>query len=950
MLNRRICKLFSLLLVFVILLTIFPMYMVSVNNVDETSYILDATDNWVSEMIMPINFNPHDVFDVHRIFGAYYRGYSFMLLQNAKFDYTLHEGISAIFAERHVYLATSIDAIRNAVAPELIVYIEPNYLMPPEHFFDIFGDFYDSEAFFVRPAPHAFTSVSDPMFYDQWNLEITRGPAAWSAEISAEGAVIAVVDTGLNPHADIDDAFILVGWNYVHNNYDTRDESSVSGHGTPAVSIIAASTDNEIGIASLGYRASIVPLRIWAGENDQYHSFAYAQVVYDAVRTHGVDVLFMNLAVEEHIYFMATFRNAITYAIEAGVLVVAAAGSWGGTTIHYPAGFSAVIGVGGFDRDGEHVASPINKTIFISAPGRGIPAATRTGGFTTNFGGSSAAAPYIASLAALAKAQDRGITQSEFADLLRGSARPRSNDERPTNNYHSYSVADTDQLFRTRIEPRTPSRNNYFGYGVIDVGLFIYNLRSRDDTNEERDFFRFDDYLGWARDYVLESVRYGIMHGRYFTTYTRRGDAANLCHGYNSHRNFSPFEPMWRLEFPMALARLNELNGNGLPWVDAGFTDVDHSSRFPFNYSRHVAWAAHADRGIVRGVTEELFYPGRNVMRAEAAAMFQRYAAYLALSCNTAERLNAEIAERIAAAGGSLAFLNAQGFPDTHPEVLHEWAIDYIAWVVGAGIMGGRAYLGEVVLAAGGNINRAEGVAMLARFRRIFLRGTFILEQGENQGGGGQGVNAFNQASFSFGGTASHPTVPAAIEAESVAVGANVLNLLRRIHDGALANGPVRAGYVFRGWYLDSAFTVPVTSETTVTEAPLTLHARWGTEQASRQLSFYLAGSNSFMMPFLITPAFPPIFVPFPVPLEPINIPVGTRIFEHLAQYHPDWWFISNPHSDEYAFAGWYISDPSEEIWIINHVFPGEPVTIDTVMPDEDISITPHWVYTWLMR
>jgi len=191
----------------------------------------------------------------------------------------------------------------------------------------------------------------------------------------------------------------------------------------------------------------------------------------------------------------------------------------------------------------------------------------------------------------------------------------------------------------------------------------------------------------------------------------------------------------------MALARLHELNGRGIPWLNAQFNDVNGTVPllFPFNYNRHVAWASHADREVVRGYTPTSFNPGGNVLRAEAAAMFYRYAVYLARNCATAERLNTEIKTYINNAGGNRAFLTAQGFVDTSLEHLPEWAEVYMAWVVRAGIIDGRNDL----LDARYNITRAEGAAMFARFRRIFLRGTFILDQSESE----------NQTSTVFSGT-----------------------------------------------------------------------------------------------------------------------------------------------------------------------------------------------------
>ena len=116
------------------------------------------------------------------------------------------------------------------------------------------------------------------------------------------------------------------------------------------------------------------------------------------------------------------------------------------------------------------------------------------------------------------------------------------------------------------------------------------------------------------------------MHGRQ-PWYAQGGNLG-------SHREFLPDAPMWRLEFPMALGRMHELNGGNIPWVTAPFYDADMEAFFPYNYTRYIAWAY--DSGIVRGhaVAEgpPPFRPGNSLTRQEAAAMFFRYARFLAQS------------------------------------------------------------------------------------------------------------------------------------------------------------------------------------------------------------------------------------------------------------------------------------------------------------------------------
>ena len=794
MINKQLRKTISFMLILLMMLSVMPTSI----GITMSHYIIESDSYDNVELLMPLNFNPNDVFDIYRIPGAYYRGYAFQLVEYAVFDYTLHNNISAIFAPKHVYLAASLEDISNAVDTALILFIEPNYMIPFDRLLDdsVYVD--DMGIITSKPQPRAFAPVNDPDLYRQWGLEVTRGHAAWTAGLSPEfpagssreRVVIAVVDTGLNSHEDINERFIRTGWNYVHNNTDTRDNSP-RGHGTSATSVIAATRDNGIFMASLAYRAYIVPLRIWAGADNEEHSFAYAQVVYDAVNVHGADVLFMNLACPNA--NTAIFANAIAYAMrEHNALVVAAAGSWDGTAIHYPAGFSNVIGVGAFNRDGVRVASPTNSSIFISAPA-GILAANNVGGYNPSFGGSSAATPYIASLAALAKGYNPDITQAEFADILRDSA------------------------IRRRIDGQL-GRNNQYGYGRIDVGLFVYNL-----TGE--DFFDFTDVeeTHWARGYVWANARYGIMHGRREAGYFPGSFDARAYHG--SHNDFWPGAPMWRLEFPMALGRLHELNGGNIHWMYSAFSDVCRYTLFPYNYNRFVHWASHPDRDIVRGIGDNLFNPGGEVTREQAAAMLYRFARFLARDCAIIEEQMNDILANIP--GDARTFLRAS-FPNDYQDV-SDWAVDYMAWAVSAELIRGRDFSGVIMLAPEGIIPRAEGAALLHRYRYRFLNDTFLTEI--DRGGvipgdgtpGGTTTNSWSTLNF-------NPGFPATIEPTHVPVGDNLTRLLSWFQGGALANGPAREGYQFLGWYMDAGFTAPLTEDFTMPSTPLTLYARWVSE------------------------------------------------------------------------------------------------------------------------
>lgn len=785
-----------------------------------------------------------NIFNIYYTQNAPYAGYIFRLVENAIVPFIENANIGIIHAASNLFVANTLEDIASFIDPVYILYIEPDYIIHLDPMPTTTDDF---PAF----SPFAFAPTNDPVYYRQWNIEKIRGAAAWSTSpaISTSGVVVAVIDSGIHRnHLDLNSANIRSGRNFIVTlcNYCGEDEcddctlnrtrpvtdtSDDCGHGTAVTGIIAAVRNNDEGIASMSCGVTILPLRVFVGTSQWGRGSAVASAIHYAI-DNGANIINLSLGSPS---ISTTMRDAIDRGRTGinpitgnpyNVWMIAAAGNDGAnadvtiaTRPFYPAAFDNVINVGAIARNGvRFYASQRYSNVFIMAPGDNNPTLSRAGGIV-NRSYTSLAAPHILSLAAVARAHSPDMTQTQFENLLRRSAVPRYT-QSVVNNTHSYGINNTQQLLRTIVTPRTPARNNYYGYGIIDVGLFMYNLMSETQSNN-RDFFNFTDVsaTNWARGYILENARYGIMHGRYIVDYAYavREHQGNL--GHNSQNRFSPGAYMWRLEFPMALGRLHELNGRNIMWHNAAFPDVRHSVLFPYNYSRYVNWAStttfapgqHIVRGIVNNDTEVTeFLPGGNVTRAEAAAMFYRYAHFLALTCETAERLNEEIQTNINAYASARAFLIAS-FPDADTSGIADWAVNYMAWAVGAGMIEGRSFAGEdrPRLAAGGSITRAEGAAMFARYRRIFLRGTFLLNQHDGGGspsGGNQVANAFSWAHFNLGAIAGDPTF--AITAE-IPVGENISRFLSWFMEGSLQNNSIIDNYKLMGWYFDASFTMP---------------------------------------------------------------------------------------------------------------------------------------------
>jgi len=479
---------------------------------------------------------PATIFNVRSVSGSEYDGYIFRLRDNIIVPFVDNDNIQPLYAPYNLFRANSIEDIIDFTGPGHILYIEPDYM--------IFLDPIEYEETPLTFAPFAFQSVSDPLYSEQWGLEFIRGAAAWStvpAPIapSPRGVVVAVIDSGIyRNHEDFESQNILPGRNFVglvgctDNEcsrlcdgidhvapLDILDTSDDCGHGTAVTSVITATRDNGIGIASMACGVTILPLRIFYGPalNRATRTSALASAIHYAVNT-GADIINMSLSNANR---NETVASAVERAAAANILMIATAGNNDEPDIRFPAGLPDVIGVGAVNKHGERWihengvnGSNYNASVFVTAPGDAIHV-LRPNNVIEPRSGTSYTAPKIAALAAIARGHNPNMTNREFRQLL----------------------------IRSSIN-NTPGRNDYLGHGIIDVGLFMYNLT-------RRDFFNFLDVDSnhWAHINILENARYGTMHGR-VATYTA---GANL----GSHRLYRPNDPMWRLEMTMAIGRLH---------------------------------------------------------------------------------------------------------------------------------------------------------------------------------------------------------------------------------------------------------------------------------------------------------------------------------------------------------------------------------------------------------
>jgi subtilisin family serine protease len=91
--------------------------------------------------------------------------------------------------------------------------------------------------------------ANDPYLNYQWNLARIEAASAWDTQIGSQSLVVAVVDTGIDyNHPDLASNYVTGGLDWFNNDTDPMDDQ---GHGTNLAGIIAAVTNNSIGVAGI---------------------------------------------------------------------------------------------------------------------------------------------------------------------------------------------------------------------------------------------------------------------------------------------------------------------------------------------------------------------------------------------------------------------------------------------------------------------------------------------------------------------------------------------------------------------------------------------------------------------------------------------------------------------------------------------------------------------------
>lgn len=277
----------------------------------------------------------------------------------------------------------------------------------------------------VAPAD-VFSGAPDDTYYAtyQWHFNNATGGAdvasAWPAADGA-GVTVAVLDTGITTHPDLDESLASAGYDFISDaevsgratddrvaggmdlgDWTTTGECSTgstaedsSWHGTHVSGTIAELTNNGTGMAGIAHDAKVLPVRVLG------HCGGYTSDIADAIEwasggsvagvpdnPNPAQVINMSLGGSGVCSADDVTGKAIADAVARGTVVVVAAGNNGADAASYsPASCPGVITVASNGITGKRAFySNYGSAVTLSAPGGGVYANDASSGQQVNNG------------------------------------------------------------------------------------------------------------------------------------------------------------------------------------------------------------------------------------------------------------------------------------------------------------------------------------------------------------------------------------------------------------------------------------------------------------------------------------------------------------------------------------------------------------------------------------
>ncbi len=310
-----------------------------------------------------------------------------------------------------------------------VVYAQPNHLFRPHQ------------------APN------DPQYGSQTGLSIIRWQNLWEGlGPKRQEVVLAIIDSGVDhTHEDLADniwinsveaggrpgvdddgnGYIddIRGWDFSdapdlpgRGDYLTpdNDPADESGHGTHVAGIAGGVANNSVGIAGVAPDTRLMALRagvtLQSGDTFLEEDDLAAAILYAV--DNGAHIANLSWGAPERAFLI---EDAVRYAADSGLILVASSGNSGASGVAYPAAADETIAVSATDRS-DRIAgfSSRGVPLDLAAPGANI-LSTQPGNAYSRRSGTSFSAPFVSGLAALLLSRRPGLTPEQVRSGLTGA-------------------------------------------------------------------------------------------------------------------------------------------------------------------------------------------------------------------------------------------------------------------------------------------------------------------------------------------------------------------------------------------------------------------------------------------------------------------------------------------------------------------------------------------------
>lgn len=323
-----------------------------------------------------------------------------------------------------------------------------------------------------------------------WLFDLIGAEQAWDIHKGDSSVSVAVIDNAIwTAHPDLAGKFVDE-WDFADNDNSAipaSDANTAQGrqwsHGTHVAGLVGAKTDNNMGIASIGFNVSLRAYKMytqqvglpWPDLNAGVQAIIYAA-------DSGANVINISWGTTNQ---MQTLESAVSYVYNKGVVVVAAAGNNGEEQMYYPAASPGVIAVTSVGMDDKlSYFSNYGAFVDLTAPGGYGPTDVGTWSLVSTtyhdayawasiLGpvkydgkvGTSMAAPVVSGLCGLMLSKAPQLTPDEVLNILK--------------------------ITSTDISALNPSYTGKIGAGRIHAGnamQYISNMAGTQKPSDEENF------------------------------------------------------------------------------------------------------------------------------------------------------------------------------------------------------------------------------------------------------------------------------------------------------------------------------------------------------------------------------------------------------------------------------------------------------------------------------